>query len=126
MSAIPEGATATTVYDHPFEPDDRGWWSVCKHCHLAEASHVSSTLDPPASPPPEPPPTTERPEEPEEDRPTPLPVAEIDLSEMRERAGVKPMDPCRCAACGKDVVPVEVAGHLQCPECTTVIESCCD
>jgi hypothetical protein len=32
------------VNDHPFEP--RGeWWSLCKHCGLARASHSSSTID---------------------------------------------------------------------------------
>lgn len=32
----------TTVYDHPFEPKGE-WWSLCKHCGLGQASHVSST-----------------------------------------------------------------------------------
>lgn len=32
------------VDDHPFEP--RGaWWSLCKRCGLARASHASSTID---------------------------------------------------------------------------------
>lgn len=32
------------INDHPFEP--RGeWWSLCKHCGLARASHSSSTID---------------------------------------------------------------------------------
>lgn len=32
------------VGDHPFEPRDK-WWSLCKHCGLAQAAHSSSTID---------------------------------------------------------------------------------
>jgi hypothetical protein len=42
---------------------------------------------------------------------------------------VKPFTPkpaFECPACHKSIVPVQVAGHIQCPECTTVIESCCE
>jgi hypothetical protein len=32
------------ISDHPFEP--RGeWWSLCKHCGLAQAAHSSSTIN---------------------------------------------------------------------------------
>lgn len=32
------------IDDHPFEP--RGeWWSLCKHCSLAQAAHSSSAID---------------------------------------------------------------------------------
>jgi len=31
------------IEDHPFEP--RGeWWSLCKHCRLAESAHKETTL----------------------------------------------------------------------------------
>lgn len=32
----------------------------------------------------------------------------------------------QCPACGGNVVMLAVGGHLQCPECTTVVESCCE
>lgn len=31
------------VADHAFEPIAE-WWSVCKHCRLAEAAHKETTL----------------------------------------------------------------------------------
>jgi ribulose bisphosphate carboxylase small subunit len=36
--ALPE------VDSHPFEPRKQ-WWSLCKHCGLAQAAHSSSTID---------------------------------------------------------------------------------
>lgn len=33
------------ITDHPFEP--RGeWWSLCKHCRLAQAAHKETTIPP--------------------------------------------------------------------------------
>lgn len=32
------------VDSHPFEPRKQ-WWSLCKHCGLAQAAHSSSTID---------------------------------------------------------------------------------
>jgi hypothetical protein len=35
--------TPSQVVDHPFEP--RGeWWSLCKHCNLAESAHRDTTI----------------------------------------------------------------------------------
>jgi hypothetical protein len=31
-----------------------------------------------------------------------------------------------CPACHQNVQMVAVGGHLQCPSCTTVVESCCE
>lgn len=36
--------TPAHVDDHPFEPRGQ-WWSLCKHCGLAQAAHSSSTID---------------------------------------------------------------------------------
>lgn len=36
----------SVITDHPFEPRDR-WWSLCKHCGLAQAAHSSSTINTP-------------------------------------------------------------------------------
>jgi 5-methylcytosine-specific restriction endonuclease McrA len=34
--------TPSIVKDHKFEP--RGeWWTLCKHCHLAESAHAETT-----------------------------------------------------------------------------------
>lgn len=34
----------SVIVDHPFEP--RGaWWSLCKHCGLAQAAHSASTIN---------------------------------------------------------------------------------
>lgn len=31
------------IVDHPFEP--RGeWYTLCKHCHLAESAHRDTTI----------------------------------------------------------------------------------
>lgn len=32
------------IKDHPFEPAAQ-WWSLCKHCNLAQAAHSSSTIN---------------------------------------------------------------------------------
>lgn len=32
------------ILDHPFEPRGQ-WWSLCKHCGLAQAAHSSSTIN---------------------------------------------------------------------------------
>lgn len=32
------------INDHPFEPI-REWWTLCKHCGLAQAAHSSSTIN---------------------------------------------------------------------------------
>lgn len=29
--------------DHPFEPKGE-WWTLCKHCNLAESAHRETTL----------------------------------------------------------------------------------
>lgn len=33
--------TSSLITDHPYEPIDE-WWSLCKHCRLAQAAHSSS------------------------------------------------------------------------------------
>lgn len=42
----------------------------------------------------------------------------------------KPVSPAaravECPACHHHVSMVAVAGHIQCPRCTTVVESCCE
>lgn len=35
--------TPSVISDHPFEPKDE-WWSLCKHCNLAESAHKETTL----------------------------------------------------------------------------------
>lgn len=45
--------TKSAVTDHPFEPRDR-WWSVCKHCGIAEAAHLHTTQPPGGWPPDKP------------------------------------------------------------------------
>jgi len=82
---------AHIVKDHPFIPANGNYWDLCKTCHLAPSAHAESTvsLDIAATnyrcpdcvtsginPCPH---QTKR-----EARPEPLPVAEIDLSEMQE------------------------------------------
>lgn len=32
------------ITDHPFEPEGE-WYSLCKHCRLAQAAHSTSTID---------------------------------------------------------------------------------
>lgn len=32
------------VVDHPFTPKTE-WWSLCKHCNLAESAHKETTLE---------------------------------------------------------------------------------
>jgi hypothetical protein len=34
----------SVINDHPFVPQDE-WWSLCKHCGLAQAAHSSSTIN---------------------------------------------------------------------------------
>lgn len=34
--------------------------------------------------------------------------------------------PLPCPACGSRATPVEVHGHLQCQECRTVTQRCCE
>lgn len=35
--------TPSNIVDHPFEP--RGeWYTLCKHCGLAESAHLHTTL----------------------------------------------------------------------------------
>jgi hypothetical protein len=33
------------ITDHPFEPKGE-WWSLCRHCNLAESTHQETTLLP--------------------------------------------------------------------------------
>jgi hypothetical protein len=33
------------IEDHPFEPRAE-WWTLCKHCSLAESAHKETTLAP--------------------------------------------------------------------------------
>lgn len=35
--------TPSITTDHPFEPKAE-WWSLCKHCNLAESTHAETTL----------------------------------------------------------------------------------
>lgn len=34
----------SVIMDHPFEPKGE-WWSLCKHCNLAESAHKETTLE---------------------------------------------------------------------------------
>jgi uncharacterized CHY-type Zn-finger protein len=36
-----------------------------------------------------------------------------------------PQEPTQCQRCRHIVVPVDVAGHTQCPYCQSVIDECC-
>ena len=102
-------ATSITVRDHPFEPlDPAEPWGRCKHCSSYEATHLHT--DAPARNGPDPPyrcprcvvegtdpcphgrpeAPAEHPEE-QDPRPSPLPVAEIDYSQMQEHV-ITPLD----------------------------------
>lgn len=35
--------TPAVIGEHPFEPKSE-WWSLCKHCNLAESAHKETTL----------------------------------------------------------------------------------
>jgi hypothetical protein len=35
--------TPSIISDHPFEPKGE-WWSLCKHCNLAESAHKETNL----------------------------------------------------------------------------------
>lgn len=117
MTQAIDGPAATTVYDHPFEP--RGeWWTVCRHCGLAEASHIASALR--GGEPPVPPqrPTARGPERDPDDEPMPLPVAEVDLSVAQEHM-VRPSAPewsgGICSDCGG---MMQRTGSCEtCPDC---------
>jgi hypothetical protein len=37
--------TPSITTDHPFEPKGE-WWSLCKHCNLAESTHAETVLNP--------------------------------------------------------------------------------
>ena len=54
---------ATEVWDHHFEPGERGYGELCKHCRLARASHML-----PPGQPPKPPPTEDDQSEPPDDQ----------------------------------------------------------
>jgi hypothetical protein len=41
---ITDGAAASIITDHPFEPRAE-WWSLCKRCGLAKSAHVASVTD---------------------------------------------------------------------------------
>ena len=60
----PDTAASSQVTDHPFIRSGRNPF-LCGRCSLGEAAHASS-------------------EAPVEERPQPIPVAEIDMSEMQE------------------------------------------
>lgn len=36
--------TPSIITDHPFEPR-KEWWSLCRHCSLAESAHRETTLE---------------------------------------------------------------------------------
>lgn len=68
----PDTGASSQVTDHLFDPVGGDWWAICKICRLGRAAHTGSL------------PGSERPANHIEERPTPLPVGEIDLSEMQE------------------------------------------
>ncbi|HVI77815.1 MAG TPA: hypothetical protein VM715_06560 [Candidatus Acidoferrum sp.] len=35
----------SVIIDHAFEPRAE-WWTLCRHCHLAESAHKETTLPP--------------------------------------------------------------------------------
>lgn len=37
-------ADPAIISDHAFEPRDQ-WWSLCKHCGLAQAAHSETSID---------------------------------------------------------------------------------
>lgn len=108
-------AHSVIIRDHPFEPRDPAQpWGRCKHCWGSEACHEETTLKHDGPRPPYRCPRcvelgtvicTHAPEvvqqlldEPREERPTPFPVAEIDLAEMQELV-VKPEEDLTCWKC---------------------------
>lgn len=34
----------SVISDHPFEPKGE-WWSLCRHCNLAESAHKETILE---------------------------------------------------------------------------------
>jgi hypothetical protein len=105
---MPDIAHSVVIRDHPFEPRDPAQpWGRCKHCWAYEGTHAETTLNHDGPRPPYRCPRcvelgtdvcTHSPEvvdqflnEPNEERPTPLPVPEIDLAEMQEHV-VKPQE----------------------------------
>lgn len=123
-----EGPASTTVRDHPFEPkrDDEPW-GLCKHCNLSEPSHVSSRrpyvpTSPPARP-PDPPPNgrlLDQGEPSSNGRPEPLPVVEIDLSEMQEHLPQKKNMLCmRCNTVEGRELP---NGAILCAACEDILK----
>lgn len=47
MSKKPKGydEAPAIIADHAFEPK-REWWSLCRYCGFAMASHAETTVDP--------------------------------------------------------------------------------
>jgi hypothetical protein len=37
--------TPSVITDHPFEPKG-AWFTLCKHCNLAESAHSETTREP--------------------------------------------------------------------------------
>lgn len=72
----PDTATSSQITDHPFDPVGGAWYAICKVCRLGRAAHTSAV---PGSEPPH-----QEEVGPKEERPEPLPVAEIDKSQMEE------------------------------------------
>jgi hypothetical protein len=40
---IMHDTTPSLIVDHSFEPKDQ-WWSLCKHCNLAESAHKETII----------------------------------------------------------------------------------
>lgn len=43
LEAEGDTGSKSLVTDHAFEPRDRWWWSLCRHCGLGEAAHARTT-----------------------------------------------------------------------------------
>lgn len=56
----------------------------------------------------------------------PLGPTEAVMSEQPARPVAHRASAVECPACHSNVVMVAVGGHVQCPACTTVVESCCE
>jgi len=44
-ASVAHDETPSMIIDHAFEPRAE-WWTLCKHCHLAESAHRETTRSP--------------------------------------------------------------------------------
>jgi len=106
---VTDTQAASTITDHWFEPSG-AWYTRCRICHLAEASHRQTSLNPEQTPMED-----RRDEEPLEARPEPLPVAEVDLSVAEEHMVKPDWAGVMCPTCSNEMVRTGTC--YSCPGC---------